>query len=762
MIPAIGDSILRAEDERFVLGKGQYLDDLDPPGLVHAQVVRSPHAHARIHAVNADVARGMPGVRLVVTAQDISSLGRIPLDFPPRGPAASDPSWRAPLQPVLADGVVRYVGEPVAFVVADTLAQARDAVEAVEVDYEPMPAAVLTAAPSGGVELWPEFPGNVCFRNEMGDAQATARALAGAHRVVRAQLVQGRVTASPLEPRSAVAVYDAARDHLTLHVGTQRPHGFMQTLVEDVLRLRPGGLRVVSGDVGGGFGAKNSVYPEYALCLWAARSVGLPVKWLSTRSEAMISDQHARDNVFDVEMGLDAGGHILAVRAHRRVNLGAYASPRTFIPTYNGLELLAGLYRMGAAHIEVVGVLTNTLPTTVYRGAGRPEIVHACECLMDIAAGELGIDAVELRRRNGMARKETPCVNALGLNIPDADFTTPFERALQMIGHGGFQERRESSRRAGRERGFGVSWFVENLHGPAHSGTAWLRAAADGQGFEVVVGTVSNGQGHETTFPQIVADKLGLPLASLRFVQSDTATVPQAIGTGASWSLTLMGSSLVLAAEEAISRGRVVASGLLEVGEADLEYARGAFRIAGTDRTITWKDVFKVDPGFSVSGKFDGYHEGFPVACHACEVEVDPETGVVELCSYVVAQDAGRIVNPMVAEGQLQGGVAQGIGQALLEEVRYDAESGQLLSGSLMDYALPRADDLPRIECAFVDGPAGDNPLGVKGLGEAGATGAAPCVVNAVVDALRPLGVCQLDMPLTPMRVWQAIDAARK
>ena len=758
----IGDSIPRREDGRFLLGQGQYLDDLQMPGLLHAQVVRSPHAHARILGIDAKLARGMPGVRLVLTAADLLSVGPIPLDFAPPGAAGSDPAWPAPLQPALAADFVRYAGEPVAFVVADTHNRARDAAEAVEIDYEELPPVILTGeAATAGISIWPEFPRNVAFRHELGDAAATEAALAAAHHVVRTRFVQQRVIASPLEPRSAIGEYDKSSGRLTLHVGTQRPHGFKQTLVEQVLHLAADELRVISRDVGGGFGTKNSLYPEYILCLKAARLLGVAVKWLCTRSEAMISDQHARDNVFDLELGVDRDGRIRALRGFRIVNLGAYASPRTFIPTYNGLALLAGIYKMAAAYVQVEGVFSNTLPTTVYRGAGRPEVVQACESLIDLAAGKLGLDPLAMRRVNGLERSDHSCTNALGASFLNVEFKPVFDKALQMIGHDGLPARREAARRSGRLHGFGVSWFVENLHGPAKTKPAWLRARGDQEGFEVVVGTVSNGQGHETSFTQIVADRLGMPIESMRFVQGDTDTVPEATGTGASWSLTLMGSSLALAVDDAIAKGKVVSSALLEVNVDDIEYAEGAFRIAGTDRLTRWRDIFRAVPGFTATGHFDNYHEGFPAACHACEVEVDPDTGVVALRRYVVAQDAGRIVNPLLAQGQLHGGVAQGIGQALMEEVRYDAESGQLTSGSFMDYGLPRADDLPDIECLFVEGPPGDNPLGVKGIGEAGATGAPPCVVNAVMDALRPMGVSWIDMPLAPMRVWRALRDAR-
>jgi carbon-monoxide dehydrogenase large subunit len=484
------------------------------------------------------------------------------------------------------------------------------------------------------------------------------------------------------------------------------------------------------------------------------------VKWLATRGEGLLADQHARDDVFELALGLDAAGRFTGLRVERVVNLGAYASPRTFVPTYNGLALVAGFYRIPVGYARVRGVFSNTSPTTVYRGAGRPEVVYACERLVDIAAREAGIGGVEMRRRNA-ASTAGRRANAFGATFGDADFDGALSRVLELIGYDDMAARRTASRREGLLRGIGLAWFVENLHGPLATKPAWVRADASGECFEVVCGTTSNGQGHETAFLQVVADRLALPLESLRFVQGDTATVPDGTGTGASWSATLTGSSLVLAAEAAIRQGRNIAGALLEAAPRDIDYEGGVFRVAGTDRSVRWRDVFAACPTFVAEGHFSRYHEGYPVACHACECEVDPETGVVALRRYVVAQDAGRLINPEIARGQLHGGVAQGVGQGLMEEARYDAQSGQLVTGSFMDYAMPRADDLPDLECVFIEGPPGDNPLGVKGIGEAGATGSAPAVVNAVLDALAPLGVTHIDMPLTPFRVWTAIRAAR-
>jgi carbon-monoxide dehydrogenase large subunit len=757
----IGRSIPRREDERFVTGRGRYLDDVAVPGVLHLRVVRSPHAHARILDVDLGLARAMAGVRLAASAIDLAAagLGSIGLDFRPPGAAGTDPGWAGPLQPALAGDRAVYAGEPVAIVVAETLQCANDAAEAVAVAYEPLGVVTDTAAAAGAAEvIWPSFADNVAFTYELGDAAGTDAALARSSRIVTARVTMPRVIANPIEPRGALALPDG--DGLVLHVGTQRPHGVRQMLAEQVFHVSAETLRVVSGDVGGGFGAKNSVYPEHILCLWAARRLAAPVKWLATRGEGLLADQHARDDVFELALGLDAAGRFTGLRVERVVNLGAYASPRTFVPTYNGLALVAGFYRIPVGYARVRGVFSNTSPTTVYRGAGRPEVVYACERLVDIAAREAGIGGVEMRRRNA-ASTAGRRANAFGATFGDADFDGALSRVLELIGYDDMAARRTASRREGLLRGIGLAWFVENLHGPLATKPAWVRADASGECFEVVCGTTSNGQGHETAFLQVVADRLALPLESLRFVQGDTATVPDGTGTGASWSATLTGSSLVLAAEAAIRQGRNIAGALLEAAPRDIDYEGGVFRVAGTDRSVRWRDVFAACPTFVAEGHFSRYHEGYPVACHACECEVDPETGVVALRRYVVAQDAGRLINPEIARGQLHGGVAQGVGQGLMEEARYDAQSGQLVTGSFMDYAMPRADDLPDLECVFIEGPPGDNPLGVKGIGEAGATGSAPAVVNAVLDALAPLGVTHIDMPLTPFRVWTAIRAAR-
>jgi carbon-monoxide dehydrogenase large subunit len=757
----IGRSIPRREDERFLTGRGRYVDDLAVPGVLHLRVVRSPHAHARILDVDLAPARAMPGVLLAASAIDLATagLGSIGLDFRPPGAAGTDPHWAGPLQPALARDRAMYAGEPVAIVVAETLQCANDAADAVAVAYEPLGVVTDTAAAAGAaVVVWPSFAENVAFTYELGDAPGTDAALARSARIVTARITMPRVIANPIEPRSALALPDG--DGFVLHVGTQRPHGVRQMLSDQVFHVSAETLRVVSGDVGGGFGAKNSVYPEHILCLWAARRLAAPVKWLSTRGEGLLADQHARDDVFELALGLDAAGRFTGLRVERVVNLGAYASPRTLVPTYNGLALLAGFYRIPVGHARVRGVFSNTSPTTVYRGAGRPEVVYACERLVDIAAREAGIAGVEMRRRNaaGAAGRRA---NAFGATFGDADFDGALARALELIGYDDMAARRTASRREGLLRGIGLAWFVENLHGPVATKPAWVRADALGRCFEVVCGTTSNGQGHETAFLQVVADRLALPLESLRFVQGDTAAVPDGTGTGASWSATLTGSSLVLAADAAIRQGRDIAGALLEAAPRDIDYEGGVFRVAGTDRSVRWCDVFAACPTFVAEGRFSRYHEGYPVACHACECEVDPETGMVALRRYVVAQDAGRLINPEIARGQLHGGVAQGVGQGLMEEARYDRQSGQLVTGSFMDYAMPRADDLPELECVFIQGPPGDNPLGVKGIGEAGATGSAPAVVNAVLDALAPLGVTHIDMPLTPFRVWTAIRAAR-
>ena len=742
----VGQPVRRMEDERFLTGRGRFVDDLQPEGLLHGFVLRSPYAHARIGSLDAAPARELPGVRLVLTAAQLagSGLSVVPLDFPP--PGHSFETWQAPAQPVLAPDVVRFVGDPVAFIVADTLLAARDAAEAIEIGYEDLaPELSLRAA-------------DAIFSYQEGNAGAVDAALARADRVIRIEVANNRIDAAPIETRGCLGSY-SDESGFTLHVSTQRVQIIQRALADRVFRVPRERIRVVAPDTGGGFGQKNGLYPEYVLCLEAARRLGCPVKWIADRTEALAGDCHGRDNLFVAEAGLARDGRILAIRAERLMNMGAYTSSRAMVPVANGLTHLTGVYSVPAAHVAVRGVLTNTATTCSYRGAGRPENVFCCERLMDTIARAVGRDPVALRRANLIGRDAQPWTSPLGTTFAGDDFDALLDRALSAVDHHSFAERRRRSEERGRLRGFGICLFAEDLHGSDEPIPARLEHA-EGK-LVLTVGTGSAGHGHETSFRQILADALGLPLEQFGFVQSDTAAMAEGVGTAASWSLTLAGSSVRLAAEDAVARGTEVASRLLEVGFPDLAYEDGGFRVPGTDLRASWADIFEAEPAFLASGTFEGHGQTLPIGCHACEVDVDPETGAVEIAAYAIAQDSGRIVNPLLVDGQLHGGAAQGIGQAWLEGIVYDPESGQLLSGSFTDYALPRASDLPDIATRLTETPARDNPLGVRGVGEAATTGATPAFVNAVLDALWPLGVLNIDPPLTPAKVWAAIRNAR-
>ena len=737
----IGQRVRRGEDLRFTTGTGQFTDDFSPPALLHAWPLRSSHAHASFAGLDATAARDMPGVRLILTADMLAEAGLnvVPVDLPPPGHSFAD--WDPPAQPILAQDRVRFVGDILAFVVADTLAQARDAAEAITCDFQALPAITsLQRAPT-------------IFEYQEGKADAVAKELGRATHRVRAALVSNRINAAPLETRGCVGSYDEGG--FTLRVSTQRVQILQRALADHIFRVPRARMRVVAPDTGGGFGQKNGVYAEYVLCLEAARRLARPVKWIADRSEALASDCHGRDNLFEVEAAVDAEGRITAIKATRLMNMGAYASSRSMVPVSNGLTHLTGVYGVSSAHVTVRGALTNTAPTCSYRGAGRPENVFCCERLMDIIARQLKLDPIAFRRANLVRQSAMPWRSPLGTTFEAQDFELLLDRTLDMLDHRNFQKRRMESIERGRLRGFGVCLFAEDLHGSAEPIPARL-AYGDGC-LQLIVGSGSAGHGHETSFLQIVADCLSLPMSRLSFRQSDTHLMAEGVGTAASWSLTLGGSSARLAALAAVRKARDVAATLLETSADDIVFETGRFRVPGTDLMMQWDDIFRADPGFVVTDVFMGDGRSVPAGCHACEVEVDPDTGMVSISGYAVAQDCGCAVNPMIVEGQLHGGVAQGVGQGWLEEVAYDPDGGQLLSGSFMDYALPRAADLPNIASSIAEMPDTRNPLGVKGIGESAATGSTAAFVNAVHDALSSLGCLNIDPPLTSSKIWAAI-----
>ncbi len=753
----IGQSLRRREDVRFVSGAGTFLDDITPHGVLNGVVVRSPHGHARLLSLNLDAARAMPGVKLVLKYSDLveSGLSTVPLDFP--APGVPVAAAHCADQPNLAKDCVRYVGDSFAFIVARTIAQARDAAEAIVAEYEVLPAVIdLKDALANRGLAWHGTQTNLVLDHEEGDAAAVARAFAVSKSTVRLEVTSNRVDALPLETRACIGEY--RKGNFTLHVSTQRVHILQRALADRVFRVPRERVRVIAPDTGGGFGQKNGLYSEYVLCLEASRRIGRPVKWVAERSESLQSDCHGRDNLFTAEAALDEKGRILAVRATRLMNMGAYTAPRAMVPVLNGLTHLTGAYAIPAAHVRVQGVLTNTASTSPYRGAGRPENVFCCERLMDVIARTLDMDPIELRRRNLVRSDAQPWTSPLGTTFANIDFPAMLDRALHSIDHSRFTARRKQARKMGLLRGVGVCLFAEDLHGSDEPIPAHLKLC-DGH-LAVMVGSGSAGHGHETSFLQIAADSLGLQMEKLTFVQSDTALIPDGVGTAASWSTTLGGSSVRCAAAVAIELGREIAARFLDSTLAYIQFKDGIFCVAGTNRVAGWKEIFAAEPNFSASASFKGSGQSVPVGCHACEVEVDPDTGQVEIIAFSVAQDAGRLINPMLATGQLHGGVAQGVGQGWMEGIVYD-ESGQLVSGSLMDYGVLRAADLPHIATTLSETIEKTNPLGVKGIGESAATGSTPAFVNAVLNALAPLNVRHIEAPLTPSKVWESILAAR-
>ncbi len=756
----IGQPVRRFEDDRLLRGEGRFLHDLDVPGAAHLALVRSPHAHARIVSIDAAAAAASPGVLGVFTEDDLArdGIGTPEVTIARKRPDGSPMFWRA--HAGLARGRVRYVGDPVVAVVAATSAQAKDAAERVLVEYEALPSVTATAEAAGAVAVWDECPDNVCNVHEVGNAAATEAAFKHAARVVKRRYVISRVHAQFMEPRGALGVYDPAAQSYTLYIDVQYPHRVRDLMSSHILKVPPERIRVVVGDVGGSFGTKGWVYVEHRLVLWLAKRIGRPVRWTCDRSEAPLADEHGRDCVNEIELALDADHRFLALRARVTNNLGAYvSSDRSLLPTFANLGSMVGVYAIPAAHVRVTGVFSNTSPTAPYRGSGRPEAIYAIERLIDDTARELGIDRAQLRRRNLVAPSAMPYKTALTFTYDCGEFERVLDEALALGDWKGFPARREEARRRGRLRGIGIAMAIERAGSPPGDEYAEIRFDAEGTA-TLFMGSKNQGQGHETTFRQIACEKLGLAPEDFRYVDGDTARVAKGTGSFGSRSTTIAGSALWIAAGRIIERGKPVAAQLLEANEADLVFEKGRYLISGTDRGVSLKEVAKASL-LSESATFAPASETFPNGCHVCEVEVDPETGTIELVRYSVVDDVGTEVNPLTLKGQVAGGVVQGIGQILMEQIVYDRESGQLLTASFMDYAMPRAADL----CGFRIGshpvPTRQNPLGVKGAGEAGTVGALPAVMNAVADALAQRGAAPIDMPATPERVWRALNSGK-
>ncbi len=766
----IGRSVRRFEDARFLTGRGRYVEDIVMPGEAHAYVLRSPYAHAAIERIDIVAARRAPGVLMAATGADLAADGIGPL--PCVAQIATVDPLIVPPRFALARGRVRHVGDPVALVVAESREAARDAAERIVVDYHPLaavvaaPAALLPGAPT----IWDEAPGNLCFRFERGDREQVAAvfAQAAAH-IVEIELVNNRVVPTPIEPRAAIGRWDEANQSLDLLLTGQGVHSIRQQLALSVFDIPPEHIRLAAPDVGGGFGMKNFLYPEWVLVLWAARRLGRPVKWIAERAEEFAAATHGRDNHTRARLALDASGRFLALEVETVANLGAYLSSNgPGSSTNSPATAMGGVYAIPAVFMAVRGAFTNTAPIDAYRGAGKPEANYLIERLVDLAARRIGRDPIELRRRNMIAA--FPYRSALGMTIDGGGFAANIDDAVARAESAGFARRRAEAAAKGRLRGLGVACFLETARGAPNEG-AEIRFDADGT-VALVLGTQSNGQGHETSFPQIAAARLGLPIETFRLVQADTAEVRAGAGHGGARSMHQGGAALVKAAEAVIDKGSRIAAHLLQADPAEVVFAGGRFAVAGTERGIGLLALAAAaaDPGNLPAGMAPGLDSyifnlcdlvTFPNGCHIAEIEIDPETGGATLERYTAVDDYGRLINPLLTKGQVQGGLAQGIGQALLENAVYEAGSGQLLTGSLLDYALPRADDLPGFDITLAELPTAANPLGVKGSGQAGAIAGPQTIVNAVLDALAPLGIEHLDMPLTSERLWRAIRSAR-
>jgi aerobic carbon-monoxide dehydrogenase large subunit len=783
----VGTPVRRREDYRFLTGQGTYTDDIDRPHQLFAYILRSPHAHALLAGIDKSAAASAPGVAAVYTGQDMAKdgVGGLPCGWQVHSKDGSP--MAEPAHPPLAQERVRHVGDPVAVVIADTLEQAREAAELLRVDYAEEPAVVDPAAAlkPGAPQVFAEAPGNLCYDWQLGDLAAVDAAIAKAARVVKLDLVNNRLVPNAMEPRAAIGDFDRATGDYTLYTTSQNPHVIRLLMGAFVLHIPEAKLRVVAPDVGGGFGSKIYHYAEEAIVTWAAGKLRRPVKWTAERSESFMSDAHGRDHVTHVELALDAQAKFLALKVATIANMGAYLS--TFapcIPTYLYGTLLAGTYTTPAIYVETKAVFTHTVPVDAYRGAGRPEATFLLERIVDLAADELGIDPAELRRRNFIPKDAYPYQTPVALQYDSGDYRTTLDLALKAADYAGFEARRREAMARGKLRGIGIATYIEAC-GIAPSAVVGSLGARAGLyesaavrvhptgSVSILTGSHSHGQGHETTFSQLVADRLGIPIESIEIVHGDTAKIPYGMGTYGSRSLAVGGSAIVKAMDKVVGKGRKIAAHLLEAAEADVEFKDGNFTVAGTDRSKSFGEVAltayvphnypdDLEPGLDETAFYDPKNFTYPSGAHIAEIEIDPETGHVTIAGFTASDDFGRIINPMIVAGQVHGGLAQGIGQALLEGCVYDKATGQLLTGSYNDYAMPRAEDVPLFALSTNVTLCTHNPLGVKGCGEAGAIGAPAAITNALVDALKPLGVRHVEMPATPEKLWRLIQQHRQ
>jgi carbon-monoxide dehydrogenase large subunit len=782
----IGASVRRKEDFRFLSGRGNYTDDINRPGQVYAFLKRSDRPHAKIGGIDTTAAKAAPGVVAVFTGADMAAdnVGGLPCGWQIHNKDGSP--MAEPPHPVLAIGKVRHVGDPVAVVIATTKQAAKDAAELLDIDYRDLPAvaSLADAVKPGASLVHDEVAGNICYDWHIGDKAALEAAFAGAAKVVKLELENNRLIPNAMEPRAAVGDYDTSNGDYTLYTTSQNPHVIRLLMGAFVLHIPENKLRVVAPDVGGGFGSKIYHYAEEAIVTWAAGKVRKPVKWTAERNESFMSDAHGRDHVSTAEMAIDKDGHFLGLRVHTLANMGGYLS--TFapcVPTYLYATLLAGVYRTPVIYCEVKAIFTNTVAVDAYRGAGRPEATFLLERLVDAVAHDTGIDRVELRRRNFIPNDAFPYQTPVALQYDSGNYTATLDGALKAADYAGFEARRKAAAARGKLRGIGVSTYLEAC-GIAPSAVVGSLGARAGLyevanikvhptgSVTVYTGSHSHGQGHETTFAQLVVAQLGVPMDQVDIVHGDTAKIPFGMGTYGSRSLAVGGSAMVKSMDKIIAKGKKIAAHLMEASVDDIEFKDGKFTVAGTDKEKTLTDISlaayvphnypieELEPGLDETSFYDPKNFTFPGGCHIAEIEIDPDTGVISVENFVAVDDVGRVINPMIVEGQVQGGVAQGIGQALLENAVYDS-AGQLLSGSMMDYTMPRADNLPNITVGTESTLCTHNPLGVKGCGEVGAIGSPPAIINAVIDALKDYGVRHINMPASAPKIWSIIEAGR-
>jgi len=766
----IGQPVPREEDPRLLMGKGRFADDVKPAGLARGFVLRSTFAHALIRSIDAEAARAATGVLAVLTSVELNARG-LGAQRPSvaRKKRDGSPAHVTP-QPLIADDRVRFVGQPVAFVVAETLAQAKDAAELMEIDYDPLPAVVSVdqATAEGAQPVWDDNPGNEAFFHEVGDSAATEAAFAKADHIVSHRIVINRITTNSMEPRGCVAEYDAVDDQYTIRCTIQSAHGTRAVLAGAYFKKPQNHFRVICDNMGGGFGMKGACSPEYVLSLWAAEVTGRPVKWIAERSEGMLSDEQARDSVIEAELALDSEGNFLALRTLSKTAMGAYnTSDRNVNPMLVAIGCLANTYKTPAIHGRVAGIFTNTMTIAFYRGGGRPEPLFIIERMVDKAAHKLGIDPFELRRRNSIPSEAMPYRTPLGQTYDCGDFLKNMDDCRRLADYDGVATRRADARARGKILGVGVANVCEPAAGRAFE-HAELRFDPSGS-VTILAGAMDHGQGHGTTFKQVVSDRLGIDADLIRYRYGDTDLVARGIGTFGSRTAVLCGGAISVAADRIIEKGKRIAAHFLEASESDMVFDKGSFSVAGTDRAMDIVEVAKkafvrealpanIEPGLDEQADY-GTDPAWPNGTHICEIEIDDQTGKIEFTRYVAVDDVGTMLNPMLVEGQIFGGIAQGAGQALMEDLVYDRESGQLITGSFTDYCMPRADDFCAFELHENPIPTATNPLGVKGAGETGTCGSLPAVMSAVNDALVSVGGSEIEMPATPEKVWRAINA---